>query len=46
MIFWTDELLEERPGLSGKLAEKDGLVVSQIGCAPGERPADPPRDGG
>ncbi len=26
MIFRTDERLEERPGLSGKLPEKEGLV--------------------
>jgi hypothetical protein len=26
MIFRADESLEERPGLPGKLLEKDGLV--------------------
>ena len=29
MIFRTDEGLEERPGLSGKLPEKDSLAASQ-----------------
>ena len=46
MIFWTDELFEERPGLSGKLPEKDGLAASQIHYAPSDRLADPPCDRG
>src|SRR2546430_17063771 len=44
MILRTDELLEERPGLSGKLPEKDSLVSRQISFAPSDRLADPPRD--
>src|SRR3990172_353375 len=44
MIFRADEGLEKRPGLSGKLPEKKGLVSRQPCSAASERSADPPRD--
>ena len=46
MIVRADELFEERPGLSGKLPEKEGLIGRQPCCTPSERPADPPGDSG
>ena len=46
MIFRADEGLEERPGLARKLAQEEGLVGRQPGFTAGERPADPPGDGG
>ena len=47
VVLGADERLEERPGLAGELPEKDasGRAVSRASRA-GERPADPPGDGG
>ena len=46
VIFRADESFEERPGFSGKLPEKEGLVSRQSCSGTSERPADPPGDSG
>ena len=46
VIFRTDEGLEERPGLARNLLQKNDLVGRQPCFTAGERPADPPGDGG
>ncbi len=46
MIVRSDEFLEERPGLSGQLPEKDCLVGRQMHFGASDRLADPPRDSG